>query len=91
MSHRSHIYQTGDLARWLTDGNIEFLGRIDTQVKIRGFRIETGEIERCLLDIDYIKEAVVVAKNDNIGGKYLCAYVVSGQKVTSDQLKNILA
>jgi amino acid adenylation domain-containing protein len=85
------IYRTGDLARWLPDGNMEFLGRIDSQVKIRGFRIETGEIERCLLDIDYIKETVVVAKDDNKGGKYLCAYVVSGQKVASDQLKNILA
>jgi tyrocidine synthetase-3 len=91
MSHRSHIYRTGDLARWLQDGNIEFLGRIDSQVKIRGFRIETGEIERSLLDIDYIKEAVVVTKDDNTGGKYLCAYVVSGQKVASGQLRNILA
>jgi tyrocidine synthetase-3 len=91
MSHKSYIYQTGDLARWLPDGNIEFLGRIDTQVKIRGFRIETGEIERCLLDIDYIKEAVVIAKDDNTGGKYLCAYVVPGQEVSTAGLKNILA
>ncbi|MFC2145980.1 amino acid adenylation domain-containing protein, partial [Acidobacteriota bacterium] len=85
------VYRTGDLARWLPDGNIEFLGRIDNQVKIRGFRIETGEIERCLLDIDYIKEAVVVAGDDNTGEKYLCAYVVSGQEVPTAGLKNILA
>ena len=61
------MYRTGDLARWLPDGNIEFLGRIDNQVKIRGYRIELGEIENCLLKHELVKEAVVIAKNDESG------------------------
>ncbi|MGE5343351.1 MAG: amino acid adenylation domain-containing protein [Candidatus Omnitrophota bacterium] len=70
------FYKTGDLCRWLNDGNIEFLGRIDHQVKIRGFRIETGEIECRLLDHPEIKDAVVIAKESNHADHYLCAYVV---------------
>ncbi len=72
----SPIYKTGDLARWLPDGNIEFLGRIDHQVKIRGFRIEMGEIVHRLLKHKEVKEAVVVCRSENTGGKYLCAYIV---------------
>ncbi len=71
----SPLYRTGDLGRWLTDGSIEFLGRIDHQVKIRGFRIEPGEIETQLCRHPNIKEAVIAVK----GGKddpFLCAYVV---------------
>ncbi len=71
------MYLTGDLARWLPDGNIEFIGRTDNQVKIRGFRIELGEIEAELLKCDSIKEAVVLAKENVEGSKYLCAYIVS--------------
>ena len=56
------LYKTGDLARYLPDGNIEFLGRSDFQVKIRGFRIELGEIESALEPIDGVREAVVVAR-----------------------------
>jgi iturin family lipopeptide synthetase B len=74
----SPIYITGDLARWLNDGNIEFLGRIDHQVKIRGFRVEKGEIEKQLLNHHQVKEAVVEVKTDENGDKYLCAYVVPG-------------
>jgi acyl-coenzyme A synthetase/AMP-(fatty) acid ligase len=71
------LYKTGDLARWLADGNIEFLGRIDQQVKIRGYRIEPGEIEHRLLDIHGVKEAVVIdRKAESTGEKYLCAYLV---------------
>jgi tyrocidine synthetase-3 len=69
------LYKTGDLGRWLDDGNIDFIGRIDQQVKIRGYRIELGEIEHCLLNHDDIKEAVVVARDKN-GSHYLCAYIV---------------
>jgi len=68
------IYKTGDLARWLPGGNIQFLGRSDQQVKIRGYRIELGEIENHLLSHDEIKEVVVLAKG--VGDKYLCAYIV---------------
>jgi len=69
------IYKTGDLGRWLSDGNIEFLGRIDHQVKIRGFRIELGEIEALLRQHPAVKETVVVIK-DNNEDKRLAAYVV---------------
>jgi acyl carrier protein len=70
------IYCTGDMARWLPDGNIEFQGRIDHQVKVRGLRIELGEIETHLLTHEAIKEAVVVAKESETGSGYLCAYFV---------------
>jgi tyrocidine synthetase-3 len=75
------LYRTGDLARWLPDGNIEFLGRIDHQVKIRGFRIELGEIEKQLLTYGRIKEAIVIAGEDN-NDKYLCAYIVAKSEET---------
>ncbi|MCP5053859.1 MAG: amino acid adenylation domain-containing protein, partial [bacterium] len=78
------LYKTGDLARRLADGNIEFLGRIDHQVKIRGFRIELGEIESKLLEHDPVDEAVVTTRKKNSptadnGGtqdRFLCAYIV---------------
>jgi amino acid adenylation domain-containing protein len=73
---RNPIYITGDLAKWLPNGNIDFLGRIDHQVKIRGFRVEPGEIETRLLKHESIKETVVLTKEDKIGDKYLCAYIV---------------
>ncbi len=85
------MYRTGDLARWLPDGNIEYLGRIDNQVKIRGFRIEIGEIENQLLKIKEIKEAVIVANNDENGEKYLCGYVTSEQKVEIAAIKEELS
>ncbi|MBR8831153.1 MAG: amino acid adenylation domain-containing protein, partial [Chlorogloea purpurea SAG 13.99] len=70
------LYKTGDLARYLPDGNIEFSGRIDNQVKIRGFRVETGEIEAVLTQHPAVRETVVVAMNDSSNNKYLVAYVV---------------
>ncbi|MCP4146213.1 MAG: AMP-binding protein, partial [bacterium] len=72
----ARLYRSGDLARWMADGNIEFLGRIDRQVKIRGYRIETGEIESCLLRHDDITEAVVIVRESGDGDKTLCAYYV---------------
>jgi tyrocidine synthetase-3 len=74
------FYRTGDLCRWLINGNVEFLGRIDQQVKIRGFRIELREIESQLSKYDAIKDAVVVARGTSKGEKYLCAYVVARPK-----------
>jgi amino acid adenylation domain-containing protein len=73
-SYKSYIYHTGDLARWLPEGNIEYLGRIDFQVKVRGFRVELGEIEYVLSAHPGIKAAVVASKEGN-DGRYLCAYV----------------
>jgi len=70
------LYKTGDVARWLEDGSIEFLGRLDFQVKIRGFRIELQEIEHRLCVYEPVKEAVVMAKSDGGGDHVLCAYLV---------------
>lgn len=70
------LYRTGDRARWVNDGNVEYLGRSDHQVKIRGHRIELGEIESKLLLHDEIKEAVVSAREDESKENYLCAYIV---------------
>ncbi len=71
------IYKTGDLGRWLPDGNIEFLGRIDHQVKIRGFRVELGEIESLLSQHPGVRETVVVAQKQEQGNQQLIAYVVA--------------
>lgn len=70
------IYRTGDLACWTSDGNIEFLGRIDHQVKIRGFRVEPAEIETQLLKHEHVKETALIARKDMKGNNYLCAYYV---------------
>lgn len=87
----NRMYRTGDLARWLPDGNIEFLGRIDQQVKIRGFRIELGEIEAKLVEIEGVREAVVIAKEDGNGNKYLSAYYVTDKKLAASELRTQLS
>ncbi len=72
----SRIYKTGDIGRWLADGNIEYMGRKDNQVKIRGYRIELGEIENVLQQSEGVSQAVVMAKADSNGSKRLVGYVV---------------
>ncbi|WP_262985194.1 condensation domain-containing protein [Nostoc sp. 'Peltigera membranacea cyanobiont' 213] len=79
---RSRLYKTGDLARYLPDGNIEYLGRIDNQVKIRGFRIELGEIEAALSQHKDVKTSVVIIREDIPGNKRLVAYVVPQPHIT---------
>ncbi|UCH92854.1 MAG: amino acid adenylation domain-containing protein, partial [Candidatus Aminicenantes bacterium] len=92
MSHKSYIYKTGDLARWLPDGNVEFLGRIDHQVKIRGFRIEPGEIESQLIMHNKIKEAAVILKEDKQKNhRYLCAYLVTEGELSVSNLRDYLS
>ncbi|MEO2215442.1 non-ribosomal peptide synthase/polyketide synthase [Paenibacillus amylolyticus] len=87
----TRMYRTGDLARWLPNGNLEYLGRIDHQVKIRGYRIECGEIEAQLLTHAHIREAVVLAREDEQGQAYLCAYLVSDAAVSVEELRVHLA
>jgi amino acid adenylation domain-containing protein len=85
------LYKTGDLVRWLPDGNIEFLGRMDDQVKIRGFRVELGEVESQLLTHDEITEAVVVLREEKQGyPPYLCGYFVSNRNISSPELREYL-
>ncbi|NES43565.1 amino acid adenylation domain-containing protein, partial [Moorena sp. SIO2C4] len=75
-NQNSKLYKTGDNGRYLVDGNIEFLGRIDHQVKVRGYRIETGEIEATLTQHPSVKQTVVVAREDNSNAQRLVAYIV---------------
>ncbi|MEJ1935115.1 amino acid adenylation domain-containing protein, partial [Nostoc sp. NIES-2111] len=85
------LYKTGDLARYLPDGNIEYVGRSDFQVKIRGYRIEIGEIENVLSSHPEVREAVVVARADNAEEKQLVAYITyDSSKPTINSLRDFL-
>ncbi|MDD5271558.1 MAG: amino acid adenylation domain-containing protein, partial [Methylovulum sp.] len=80
------LYKTGDRARYLPDGNIEFLGRLDFQVKVRGFRIELGEIETALRSHAAVADAVVLVRDADSGDPKLVAYIVAQEAVTAKQL-----
>ena len=89
----ARLYKTGDLVRYLPDGNIEYIGRNDFQVKIRGFRIELGEIENQLLQYPGIQQAVVLTKahhSDN-GGQYLVGYYVADNSLSENLIFDYLA
>ena len=87
----SKMYRTGDRARFLPDGNIEFLGRKDDQIKLRGYRIELSEIERQILAYKDIKECVVNVEDYNSMNKTLCAYFISDTKINDMEIRDFLA
>jgi len=87
----ARLYKTGDLARYLPDGNIEFLGRLDDQIKIRGFRVEPGEIEAALAKHPAVRAAAVAAREEASTGRRLVAYVVpAGTQVPAAELRDFL-
>jgi tyrocidine synthetase III len=89
-SFGNKLYRTGDICKWLPNGNIEFLGRKDAQVKIRGYRIEPGEIENVLLTHQSVEEAIIVAYEANKGEKILIAYFISKNEVPASDLRAFL-
>ncbi|QIG97895.1 non-ribosomal peptide synthetase [Bradyrhizobium sp. 6(2017)] len=89
--HEIRLYKTGDLARMLPSGALDFLGRNDDQVKLRGFRIELGEIETALLRCPGVIDAVVAPRTDAAGDSYLCAYVVAAGAIETADLRRLLA
>ncbi|MGL6344741.1 MAG: amino acid adenylation domain-containing protein, partial [Waterburya sp.] len=90
VGRENRLYKTGDLARYLSNGELEYLGRIDNQVKIRGFRIELGEIEAILAQYSAINDCVVIAREDTPEDKRLVAYFVARGKLEVKQLRDFL-
>jgi acyl-coenzyme A synthetase/AMP-(fatty) acid ligase len=84
------MYGTGDLVKWLADGNMEFIGRVDDQVKIRGYRVELGEIESILQQSEGVSQAVVLAREDKQGNKQLVAYIVPEYDYDKDAINKYL-
>lgn len=90
-SKSARLYKTGDLVRYLPDGNIEYIGRIDKQVKIRGFRIELGEIETVIARHPDIQQVAVIDREDTPGEKKLAAYLVPEKELKSSEVRSFLA
>lgn len=84
------IYRTGDIVRFMEDGNLQFIGRRDAQVKVRGFRVELTEVEEIIRRFEGIKDATVAAFDDPSGGKFIAAYVVSDSEVDVDALGDFI-
>ena len=89
-SKYSRCYRTGDIVRYLPDGNIQFVGRKDGQVKIRGFRIELKEVEAVIREFPGINDATVQAFDDENGGKFIAAYIVSNEQVDIEALNSFI-
>ncbi|MBQ2187944.1 MAG: amino acid adenylation domain-containing protein [Bacteroidales bacterium] len=86
----THIYRTGDIVRYLPDGNIQFVGRKDGQVKIRGFRIELKEVEGVIRQFPGIKDATVQAFDEEGGGKFIAAYIVADEQIDIEALNDFI-
>src|SRR5258708_37656361 len=84
------LYRTGDLVRYRENGNLEFMGRLDSQVKIQGHRIEPGEIEAAVLDYPGVTQAAVIARGDKPGNERLAGYVARSERLGVDRLGNHL-
>ncbi|WP_246370378.1 non-ribosomal peptide synthetase, partial [Mesobacillus zeae] len=85
--HNKRMYKTGDLAKMLPDGNIEYIRRVDNQVKLRGYRIELGEIECSIGQREGVRDVVVLNRKDGSGMDYLCAYVVKEETIAIEKIK----
>ena len=86
----SQVYRTGDIVRYLPDGNIQFVGRKDGQVKIRGFRIELKEVESVIRQFPGIKDATVQAFDEEGGGKFIAAYIVADEQIDIEAMNNFI-
>ena len=86
----ARVYHTGDIVRFMPDGNLQFIGRRDGQVKVRGFRVELSEVEEVIRRFPGIKDAAAAAFDEPSGGKYIAGYVVSDEKVNVDALNDFI-
>ncbi|MEK7990950.1 MAG: amino acid adenylation domain-containing protein, partial [Thiotrichaceae bacterium] len=89
-ANHDYLYKTGDLVRFLPDGQLEFIGRIDTQIKIRGFRIELGEIEAILNNYPTVQTACVIVREDQANDKYIAAYFVAQKNIKFSELQEFM-
>jgi surfactin family lipopeptide synthetase A len=90
-ARNARLYKTGDLVRWLPNGNLEYIGRNDFQIKVRGYRIEPAEIESKLQEIESIEQVLVIALQDSKNDKFLCAYYTAKQEINSVELSTKLS
>lgn len=90
-NENEYIYKTGDLVRFLPDGNIDYIGRDDHQVKVRGYRIELGEIENRLIEVPGITKVAVIARSNPNGNKYIAAYYIADKELDRTSMENYLA
>ena len=90
LNEKEIIYRSGDVARWLSDGDIDFIGRIDHQVKVRGFRIELGEIESLLSQYPGVRETVVVVREDQVDNKRIVAYLIMDGDLKPGEIRRYL-